>query len=73
MSWRMSTRSDPRPGRPGTRWWVSVGVISAAVLAASYSLSAAAGGAFGSLNAQVMSCGEPRGAPKGGRATCVHL
>jgi BON domain len=38
MSWRMSTRSDPRPGRPGTRWWVSVGVISAAVLAASYFL-----------------------------------
>jgi hypothetical protein len=38
MSWRMTTRSNPRPGRPATRWWVSVGVMSAAAVAATYFL-----------------------------------
>lgn len=38
MSWRLSTRSDPRPGRPGLRWWVSAGVMAAAAFVAAYFL-----------------------------------
>lgn len=38
MSWRISTRRNPRPGRPGLRWWVSVGAMSAVAVAAAYLL-----------------------------------
>jgi hypothetical protein len=38
MSWRMKTRTDARPGRPGARWWLGAGLVAAGTLAGAYLL-----------------------------------
>ncbi len=36
MSWRTTTRTYARPGRPGGRWWLGAGLVAAGALALAY-------------------------------------